>query len=256
MANRGTPDNTRGTVSPQRIIGSFLGTDMIETVLVPDNAATLIILCRNFTVGFPPTVVGVTSGVLYPVEYKIAPASNGNYPVYFVSTAEAEDGEIEIILNSAPGAPWYVISDAAVRTVTASVFGNQGGAMAQDDQGQSFVVPAAPGPGTRGHPVQEVQFGQVTGPGNGATFLAAPGAGKRYRIFQTSIFADIQASLNGTYSGSILFLDFISPTSGTLAGVVTPVPLSGVKLDANTAVTVGTTTGHGVFRIWYTTEFV
>ena len=185
VLNPGTPDNTRGYVSPQKLLATFGPTDQIKTVAVPNNAGSVWVLAPGVANTNTLFVSGATSAADYPAYQIIPVSSTGNDSIWIIPTVEAIDGDLSFVWSSSPGHTWYVVSDASSRWSVAALMGSSGQAIATDSGGEQFVVPTAPGANPGDHPANEL----VIYPFNGSlttapsTLAAAPGVGKRYRIF-------------------------------------------------------------------------
>lgn len=110
----GTPDWQRGVVSPQKVIGAFVSGNPTETVGVPPNTETIWIIADNVSAIPVSHVVGVQSGVYYPVSAMPLVAGGGDIPIYVVPIAAALDSQVTIVWGANPGA-WWVVADASVR---------------------------------------------------------------------------------------------------------------------------------------------
>jgi len=255
-----TPDWQRGVVSPQKLIGTFTALQTSGTVNLPPNCESIVVVglgigWLNFS-----SCIGTTTGVTYPASWM-----NGDSlaisTFVVVSVSPALDPAVTITLTAAPAGGWKVVADAAIRQVidlaTSLAIGTElvaaplgrvivagttaAGivrAIRMSLTSEQYVIATAPGTGTGDHPPTELLAASIN---SGSTLLAAPGGGLRYRIFAVIIAT---TNVNGigsfayvaaTKTGATVYLGFAaaSPPSAS------PIPLSGLALDANTAVTVG-----------------
>lgn len=117
-----------------------------------------------------------------------------------------------------------------------------------NEAGIPYAIPSAPATAASDHPPNELKVATFT-VATGATLLAAPGAGLRYRIFYATatVFSTLAATGSVAYmtDGASPFLGVVGETRGPFT---TAVPLSGVPMAANTAITF-TTIGGAAFDI-------
>jgi len=254
-----TSDWQRGTVAPQKLIGNFGAASNPETVTLPANAETLWVFCVGVVGMILQSVVGVTTGKPYPFAAMPLLFGAGANPIYVVPVSSAADMQVTITWAAAP-AQWYVVADAGVRLVIDQVLqailatgglaspgiglemlgsdGTNARVIAVSQQGITYAIPSAPDTATGDHPPNELLWATNTTAGSTTgTILAAPGGGKRYRLFYAQLFSSppptattwIEATVNGN-----LFI---------VSGLITPasldravLPLSGMPLDANTKI--------------------
>ena len=129
--NVGTPDWQRGVVSAQKLLGTFPSGSGTETVGIPPNAESLMILSTDPELTNWVTVKGVTSNEPYPT-YAIPMDIGGGYYSRFISVvSNALDTEVLITWGVDPLGPWSVICDATSRFVldgsVSAVTGRDGG---------------------------------------------------------------------------------------------------------------------------------
>ena len=129
--NVGTPDWQRGVVSAQKLLGTFPSGSGTETVGIPPNAESLMILSTDPELTNWVTVKGVTSNEPYPT-YAIPMDIGGGYYSRFISVvSNALDTEVLITWGVDPLGPWSVICDATSRFVldgsVSAITGRDGG---------------------------------------------------------------------------------------------------------------------------------
>jgi hypothetical protein len=247
-----------GTVTfPQTLIGTF--TAAAGTVKLPANTETLWIFTSAAAGEVLKSVVGTTTGEHYPpAAMPLLPGAGVN-PIYVVPVSPAADPSVTITWGAVNG-PWHVVADAATRQYIDQVLqaiyatgglaspgvglemlgtdGTNARVIAVSQQGIPYAIPSAPDTATGDHPPNELLAASIN---SDSPLLAAPGGGLRYRIFAVIIAT---TNVNGigsfayvaaTKTGATVYLGFAaaSPPSAS------PIPLSGLALDANTAVTVG-----------------
>lgn len=236
----------------QTLLGSFAGGTTVEEVAIPPNVESIIIVCGS-SVSTAPEVIGVTTGAIYPV---IGWGLGGGYPeCWLCLVTPASDSNVEIQWNVAPVSSWYVVSDQGVRIVgTISNSSGQAGvpfggaptmvagqvpistylaAIQVNSLGQQSVVPSVPSVLANDHPSNELLAIQANLAG-AANVLAAPGAGKRYRIFYAdlSIRSAVANGLGVLVLGATqLVVAFGFTTYRQLFGAP-----SGIPMPTNTAV--------------------
>lgn len=242
-----TPDYQRGIVNAQKLLATEGPTSTGVTVGIPPNCETLVVAVEP---GFSPVLVqclGVLSGIQYPgVRLIYSYQANGGM-VWLFDVSDVIDRELVLEWDGAPGAVWYVYSDAGVHATT-DVGANR------DRNGTQFVVPVVPYAATSYHPPQEVSLASF-GANADVTLLAAPGVGFRYRIFGVTM-ATVAAGLVGiVYDPADL--GALLQCAG-VGNATTQLPAQGVPLTANGAVGYAIEAGGGSMYIalQYTTEAV
>lgn len=185
----GTPDYTRGVVSPQKVVGDF-GEVASGTVGVPLNSQSLLVFAKGPAQDFQlSTVVGVTTGYSYGFQATDFPTSPPYDSTYVVLVTPGVDEQVSLRWTGAPPDGWVVVSDQGVRQVVDStlyalaaenglpaagaglaIFGTDGTDNRQlltDNHGR--LLPSAP----------TISTGVVT-VANGGVILAAPTTGTNY----------------------------------------------------------------------------
>jgi hypothetical protein len=136
------------------------------------------------------------------------------------------------------------------------VGGTDGGdlrALLTNKLGAQYVVPMAPDTAAGDHPPVELEFFAEAGTPNGTAIVAAPGAGKRIRVFAATCVANTAGDL-AQLTDAVAGTAFIA--AGSIAASMSYAP-SGIPLAANSAVTVNTSGGStAAVSICYTVETV
>jgi hypothetical protein len=241
-----TPDGQVGIVNPQSEIFSGIFSGGSGTFGVPPNAETLIILA---TAAYPINIMnllGVTSGITYPGVKLVQGAITGQ-AVFIFDAAPSVDQTMRIGGGS-PGNPLSIVvyADSGVHIVAdTSKLANQ--------QGLQYVVPSAPGPLLGDHPPNELSLAGQYNVAAGGVLVAAPGAGKRLRVFSANVVAHTAGAIAGLYDAvTASYLVFCgSGTSGTVSGYP-----SGIPLSANSGIVFGTSAGNASGSVTYTTETI
>ena len=258
-----TSDWQRGTVAPQKLIGNFGAASNPETVTLPANAETLWVFCVGVVGMILQSVVGVTTGKPYPFAAMPLLFGAGANPIYVVPVSSAADAQVTITWAAAP-AQWYVVADAGVRLVIDQVLqsilataglaspgvglemlgtdGTNARVVATDTIGRLYIVSTVPSTAAGVHPPYELLIANVNGVSGGSgTIIAAPGVGKRIRLFFISCEC--------RNSGGIMA---VGPPGGTYItannpaiGILDCKP-SGIPMAENTALAWGCNVGADV----------
>jgi hypothetical protein len=273
-----TSDWQRGTVAPQKLIGNFGAASNPERVTLPANAETLWVFCVGVVGMILQSVVGVTTGKPYPFAAMPLLFGAGANPIYVVPVSSAADMQVTITWASAP-AQWYVVADAGVRLVIDQVLqailataglaspgvglemlgtdGTNARVIAVSQQGIAYAIPSAPDTATGDHPPNELLWATNTTAGSTTgAILAAPGGGKRYRLFYAHLFASPAPTattyITATVNGNLFIVSgLITPASADRAVL----PLSGMPLDANTGIALVAAVA-ATYVVGYTLETV
>ena len=278
--NVGTPDWQRGVVSAQKLLATFPAGQALGVVDLPSNVSSLIVLIENNHVAQLSGCQGMTSGSDYPVAPYSTTGSGYQHNAWVVAVGSAQDSQVTLVWNAAPTEPWVVIGDASTRMVAdlsllnvtappqnfalgnalivAGVDGSNAYALATDQSGVLYSIPTVPGIGAGDHPKNEILCAPFDNVGGGTTILAAPGAGKRYRIFGGTLvnvggagaFADIQGVVNDQA------WVFIHVDSSGITHQFTA-PLTGIPTDADTAITTASSAPVELYgACYYTLETI
>jgi len=255
-----TPDYQRGVVSAQQLLATVAaGTDTV-TVNVPPNAETLIVCVPLSPSTIRIRAVGVSTGIVYATAYGVTDDVVATWQTQFFDCSSPLDSQVEIICGSAPTGTWYVYSDAGVHVVfdpiVASTIGEPGPtlpggavlvggdaagslrALAVNLQGLPYAIPSAPDIAAGDHPPNELLVASVVDVTALTVIVAAPGAGKRVRVFSANVHnpptagAGSKVILNDAatnlssyiYSGEMAALDF--KPSGFACATDAPINLS------------------------------
>lgn len=129
-------------------------------------------------------------------------------------------------------------------------------ALRTDQNGQEYVVPAAPGTATADRPAVELSVGIAAAVTVTTTVVAAPGAGKHFRVFAAKMSggsSGTTVSVECTVNGKTMTLSQLIGVAGSDQFVA---PLTGIKTDDNTALKVTFYAGTGGTNAFflYTTE--
>jgi hypothetical protein len=208
---------------------------------VPLDPTSQQLTITPLNVGFnPPAGVSPTIYVLWYGALEQIPTS---LPMQIVDAATA----------ATSGGIGIAAPTVALQTGGQDVSGNMHPSRV-DGIGEQFVVSAPPGSGGFNHPPNELKYASTASLGSG-NLIAAPGAGNRIRVFYA------WAANNG--NGICLLDATLGGITIQLVGTVYPnfgscdFKPSGLALDANTAVTIITSSGQTINGgVVYTVESV
>lgn len=271
-----TPDWQSGVYSPQQLLGAFPGSAATEVVTIPPNTESLIIVGVPTSATTSPTVVGVTSSLDYLVSQVPTPAGTGISPVFLASALEPIDSQVTIHWPGGVTGEWYVVADAGIRQILdltlANILATAGDAATQlglivmgtdgtlarrlltNQQGKLQVVSTVPDIATGDHPTNELLAVQVINVATGTVVVAAPGAGKRLRVFDVLLSNSTAfANLTGTYGGNPIQFALTGATAAVT--VKDTIPLTGLALDTNTNLVTSSGAVASV-RVLYTIETI
>lgn len=245
--NYGTPDWQRGFYSAQKLLASVAANVGNVTVNVPPNAESLVINVNgNLTVGKAIVQVhGLGSGIFYNAV--LLPGAANTFSSWFTDVSEAIDTQVKVTILPTPTDPWFVYADAGVH-LTADI------SKLMTLQSVQYVAPSAPSNIASDRPPVELQIaGGVVA--TGATFLAAPGATNRIRLFGLNIADNGATSISyiiETGNGQLI-LACAAPGAATLA-----IPVTGFPMVANTGLQTTSTSGARTLAVvaYYTIEAV
>lgn len=270
-----TPDGVAGVVNAQALVATVPAGTATVTIGVPLNAETFAVYSSTGGVG-QVFCRGTTSNMMYPGVAVAGSASIQALPTYYFDVAGAVDGEVLIgWTGSAPALEsWYVYCDSGIHVVAdpnvsalisnAGEVDTGGGIQAlgtdstksrilrTDQRGVLYTIPTVPDTATGDHPPVELSFTNAFAAANGAVMIAAPGAGRRIRVFS--------ASVGSTTAGDIVFIYDAGTNVGLLYGSGSPTaitfPGQGVPITTNAALSVGSTAGTIYATAVYTIEAV
>ena len=150
---------------------------------------------------------------------------------------------------------------AAVPADVVQVGGSDGTdlrALRTDQQGVPYAIPSAPGEATADRPPNELKYVSVLAAAYPTTLIAAPGAGKRIRLFYLQAYALVNTAnyyvVCTVNSANVYAILSEVPAGQTLAPAV--FPLTGLACDANTAVNIGGNAGTAGATAGYTIETI
>lgn len=242
-----TPDYQRSTGSTQVLLGTYPHTSTTETVTVPANTETLIVVFNGESALPPPTVQGVSSGTQYPVTQVFTTLTDPPSRTFYAEVESAIDNEVTVTWTGLFGGEWYICSDSAARSV-ADI------SKLATEEGVQYVVPAIPSVLAGDHPPSEIlcAFGEFSSDGY---ILPQPGAGLRYRLFAFTAVSPT-AGMTGCYqepTDNNVYAWYGAP--GTLDFTL---PGQGIPMPENTALGVVILSGVGVLyaAVYYSVEGV
>lgn len=242
-----TPDYQRGVVNAQKLLAAPSAKSSV-IVSPPPNTESMILIADQPS--SPSDVVwclGQTSSAYAPV-YRL-PAPNGvNFNgAWIFDVSSVIDSSYEVYYGNGSHTRWYVYADVAARLVV-------DGSKLTDLHGQQYVIPTVPSTLTGDHPPVELQQAAIYGSAD-TNFIAAPGAGKRLRLF----YATLSFIPSGT--GNAQLVGTVSGTNYILSQHPACPPVSyypsGLPMAANDGLRVGLSVG-GTFAstVVYTTETI
>lgn len=242
-----TPDYQRGIVSAQKQLAFLDQTSDVVTVGVPPNAETLVVATPTNSLLSTPVCSGLTTALNYPA-VRVGGFLGALGAIHWMfDISSALDAQVQIKWAGANLEQWWVYADSGVRlTVNPTQTSNQ--------LGQQYVIPTVPSTATFDHPPNELQAVSASG-SSGFTLLAAPGAGKRYRVFTAALScsgAAIDAAIWDA-SNDTQLLHITGPGNPTIT-----FPLTGVPLGTNASIGVPIFAAAGTLNamVTYTTETV
>lgn len=271
-----TPDNQVGVVNAQTPLAEVAGGTAEHTVEPPPNIETLVVVAKLASVHEVPSAFGVTTGARYPV----VEIATGELPEEWVAcyceVSSALDAQITIKWPEAPSTKWYIYGDAfghvAIDPKVASAIGQAGFATPKgivavgvhtvgglfglngNEQGTAYVISTIPDTASGDHPPHECLVASNLFSASGE-LVAAPGAGKRLRIYGWELCS--------TGSAVIAFLlDNGAPrTFGAVCGlgnVSGQLPAQGWPITTNAAIGLDLFSGTGdvVAIVYYSVETV
>lgn len=277
MTNIGTPDWQRGIISPQKLLATVPAASKVQTVSLPPNVETLVVVVPEGPKTTEVFVTGVKTGFLYASQVVSYERFGGLSTAYYVEVSQAVDEEVEVELAEASAHDWYIYADAAVHIVhdpsSNAVIGSKGGkapgeatqvagtdgtdlrAVRTDPKGTLFTVPVAPSAeGGAGAPEPELQRASGLVEANGIV-LAGPGAEQRYRLFY-AVLLPFSSAING-YLYESASGELLAPVVNLAAVPVSFAP-SGLPLKEDNGIGYTIRAGSGLvaYVIVYTTEKV
>ena len=243
----GSPDWQRGYYSAQKLLASVPAGTYSVTVTVPPNAETIIVQAANITAGAYVTMQGVDTSITYAgFQTDRAGAVSGAFSAFF-DCSSILDSQVTLHLQNSLAKPWYVYADAGVHVV-----GDVNKTVNLD--GYQYVIPTAPGGWPSDHPLNEISVAYVEATTANATILAAPGVGKRYRLFSAQVLVasgTLWAGISDTSTGL-----FVCWGANNSPGYMSYGP-SGVPLGNNGGVTLNLSAPGTIYgTVAHTTETI
>src|SRR5690348_2283351 len=175
----GSPDWQRGYYSAQKELSTGnVGTGVV-TVTIPPNCETLIVLLENPAQQDSAAAKGVTTGYNYPGIGSFNNRALSSTRTFFFDVSATLDTQMQIFVTAQLGGQWSVYADAGVH-----IMGDIG--RYTNLPGAQYVVPTVPSVLAGDHPLNELQVLSID-QASGGTVLAAPGIGRRYRLFYGSL---------------------------------------------------------------------
>jgi len=242
-----TPDGQLGVVNAQLQLATVAGGTRTCEVGIPPNAESLIVMAPSTTSVGSCFVQGVTTGLLYPGILQTPQPAFGEQQVWVFDVSSVTDAQVFVEFNVAPTEEWYVYADAGVHIVADT-------SKLTDLRGVTYAVPSVPNTAAGDHPPTELSSYVNNGVATGTVIIAAPGAGKRPRVFYASIAPETggnTASLITTTGG--VTVASIKATTGGQSQPVDYKP-TGLPCPANAGLEVTTTGGAASVVVVYTTE--
>lgn len=244
-----TPDYQRGVVNAQALLASPAAGTGNVVIGVPPNAETIIVVVPSAPANSTVEVQGMTSLTNYPgVNIAASPNSHASN-AWFFDISAAMDTQIKVIAIATPTAQWFVYSDAGVHMI-ADV------SVAKTSLGTQYVVPVAPSALASDHPATELQVAGGFLFASGSTVVAAPGVGKRLRVFYASVANETAGGR--TFVEDSTGADILAVAYSGSAGASNDVSFapSGLPLPANAGITVVGSNATNNATVVYTVETV
>ena len=233
-----TPDYQRGVVSAQVLLGTIPAGNFSDTIGLPPNIESLVVVSKGFGNVIEVFVTGVTSGINYPgTALQPGPQTVGQRAFVF-DVSSAVDDQVVVHFTVAAGFDAYIYADYGVHiSADLSKLANQ--------QGSAYVIPTVPNVITGDHPPNELDFVSQAFAASGS-LLGAPGSGRRWRVFSVQM-----AVWSGTPVG--LVYDSVSSdalmTIGPGQACGLPFPLTGVPLANDAALDYSLSSGTGTVGV-------
>jgi hypothetical protein len=243
MSNADTPDYIRGRTSAQRLLGTFTNAQLVETVTLPPNCCALWLFVKPPPDTPPVTVVGVTTGLAYPVY--LFPGDNYSdiQPPALAVVAPEIDSQVTITWANAPGGGWMVLADAGPRLAIDLAIAGTVAPLGTLTPGAAVLVAGTDGTDLRALKTDASGDLQTSGGGVSAA-LGTPGAAAPAKALQVggSDGVDLRALLTDstghaltvdqTLKLAIAALGAAIPADAVLAGGSDGTDLRALLLDA------------------------
>lgn len=236
-----TPDFQTGVVSAQKLLASCAAGVTERAVYVPVNAETLIIVATEQNAISSISVTGNTTGISCPLSSISAPEGSGFSPTWYADVSSVLDDAVTVSITFGVASAWYIYADSGVHMVSDT---NK----AVNNQRVQYTIPIPPDTASGDHPYNNLSFAHAYLTAVGVAF-AAPGAGKRYRVFSAqgvqwsgTPFGYVQDSLSG---------QIFAMVGGNAQFPINFLPY-GLPLEDNAAVNYGMIAGNGAVLILLT----
>lgn len=242
-----TPDYQAGVVSAQKLLATVAAGTATITTGIPPNCETLVVAAPPGSASGQPICFGTSTFINYPGTQVFPPATTSASSVFAFDVSSVIDAQLRITWPAAPTSPWYVYSDSGVHTVADT-------SSHKDANGSIFTVPVIPYGQPGSHPPQEISMASSV-PAANAQIVAAPGAGKRLRVFGANM-STTGAGLSGYLADSLTGIAFLSCSGVGNNTLYTPP--QGLALTANAALEYLLSGGAGgmIVCVQYTTEVI
>lgn len=284
-----SPDYQQLGAGAQQLFGPFAFNDLSQAITLPANCFSLMVIAPSASGTQFPSCTGNTTGADYPMFQIPNRTLTGGDATWIAMILPELDQSVQITWTGGnlPG-HWWVVADYGPRMIydlataqLSQLVGNagfglrtvpyvyQGGNLHEvvgTSGGVPYGVPSAPATDTGDRPPTELTyfFNEVTSTG---TIIAAPGAGKRLRVFfakvsavvfgSTTTFVLLRMHANSVHTQTCLVGTGSANVPSTPQSQAT-YPLTGLALDANTAIDIdnGGSTFDVLVEILYTIETI
>lgn len=270
----GTPDDTYGIVGASVLLAEFIPSHGDQTVTPPPNTQTLLLVTAP-SAATEFEVVGSDSGLEWEVYQLGQLGPSGTSTTFVVPINTAVDRSY---LISAPGHVFqtFVVAEQGIRAVadctlqsvlvapgTTGIFsampvagidkGVKAYPLSVNAEGELFTVSVPPTTVLADQQTDEILYKTVDNVTGANNVLAAPGAGKAYRLFFCEAYPSDAAA--------VFALHTLEPTGATIVwcnqlavGGHPPnanFPISGFLIKSNTPVVLAVTAGHAGVTLGY-----
>jgi len=245
--NYGSPDWQRGFYSAQKLLATIPAGQQLTDVTIPPNCESLVVMVPSPQAGQNVQVKGTTTGLIYVGTTYGMFAGGGNAETFVFDCSSEVDSQVQIEISPTGTATAYVYADAGVHVMSDM---NK----RVSESGFQYVIPCAPGLSAGDLPPVELELAYSQATTADVQVLAAPGAGKRYRIFTAQVIVasgTLWAGLEDLGS-NLYFCWGANGSPGNLTYGPSGLPLSnnaGINLNISAAGTI-----YGT--VVYTTENV
>lgn len=252
MTQADTPDYQRGVISAQKLLGTIPIGGLTATVGVPPNAETIVVMVTGQSPTAGAYAEGFTTGMIYPVGTVVTTVGTESTVVTWIDVSAAVDDQVTVHLDDTATDVAYIYSDSAVHTVNDPIITSVLQGVMNKSHNALWTMGSAPPTDTGDHPPYEIGYNAVFGVASGTSILAAPGAGKRHRVF------GLQAWPN-TSGGLVYLRDSVTlqPLAyGTQSAPSVTLPPCGVPMSADASLDVFVSSGNIFAVVYSTTETI